>query len=360
MYILLAILMFSFLIFIHELGHFATAKLFGVQVNEFSLFMGPAIFKKQVGETLYAIRTIPIGGYCAMEGEDGESDNPRAFGRAKWWKKLIILVAGAFMNFVAGFAIFWILFGTTPGYEYIPEPVISGFYEGNAIEGEEGLQVGDKLYSIDGERVYTSSNISLLLNPQLGLSDDPAIHDIEVIRDGKKVLLEDFRMETRLIETEDGPRELYGMQLTAEPRTFLSGLRYSWNSTIDTVRTVRLSLQMLLNGTAGFKDVGGPVMIVQTISQTAANSASTAAAILNVLYFCGFIAVNLAVMNLLPIPALDGGRAVCVLLNTAYEGVTHKKIDPKYEGYLHGAGMVLLLGLMALVTFKDIFTIFRG
>ena len=102
MYILLAILMFSFLIFIHELGHFATAKLFGVQVNEFSMFMGPAIFKKQVGETLYAIRTIPIGGYCAMEGEDGESDNPRAFGRAKWWKKLIILVAGAFMNFVAG------------------------------------------------------------------------------------------------------------------------------------------------------------------------------------------------------------------------------------------------------------------
>ncbi len=318
MYILLAILMFSFLIFIHELGHFTTAKLFGVQVNEFSLFMGPAIFKKQVGETLYAIRTIPIGGYCAMEGEDGESDNPRALGRASWWKKLIILVAGAAMNFLAGFLIFWFLFGTTAGYTSIPQPVISGFYEGNTIEGEQGFQVGDEIYSIDGERVYTSANISMLL--MLNRSDKPGTHDVEVIRDGEKLLLEDFKMERTLVQTEMGPQELYGMKLTTVPRTFLNGLEYSWNSTIDTVRMVRLSLQMLLDGTAGFKDVGGPVMIVQTITKTAENSGSTAAAMLNVLYFCGFIAVNLAVMNLLPIPALDGGRVVCVILTTVYEG----------------------------------------
>ncbi len=358
MYILLAILMFSFLIFIHELGHFMTAKLFGVQVNEFSVFMGPAIFKKQVGETLYSIRTIPIGGYCAMEGEDGESDNPRALGRAAWWKKLIILVAGAAMNFLAGFLIFWFLFGTTPGYEVIPQPIISDFYEGNTIEGENGLRVGDEIYSIDGERIYTTSNISFLL--QMNLSDNPGTHDIEVIRSGEKVMLEDFKMEAHTVETEDGPRKLYGMKLSATPRTFLSGLEYSWNTTVDTLRMVRISLQMLLNGTAGFKDVGGPVMIVQTISQTAENSGSTAAALLNVLYFCGFIAVNLAVMNLLPIPALDGGRAVCVLLTAAYEGLTHKKIDPKYEGYLHAVGMIVLLVLMALITFKDIFNIFRG
>lgn len=358
MYILLAILMFSFLIFIHELGHFTTAKLFGVQVNEFSLFMGPALFKKQVGETLYAIRTIPIGGYCAMEGEDGASDNPRAFARAAWWKKLIILVAGAAMNFLAGFLIFWFLFGATAGYTNIPQPIISDFYEGNTIEGEHGLRVGDEIYSIDGERIYTSSNISMLLT--LNRSDNPGTHDIVVIRNGEKLLLDDFKMERTLVQTEMGPQELYGMKLTAEPRTFLSGLKYSWNSTIDTVRMVRLSLQMLFDGTAGFKDVGGPVMIVQTITETAENSGSTAAALLNVLYFCGFIAVNLAVMNLLPIPALDGGRVVCVILTTAYEGLTHKKLDPKYEGYLHAAGMMLLLVLMALVTFKDIFNIFRG
>ena len=358
MYILLAILMFSFLIFIHELGHFATAKLFGVQVNEFSMFMGPAIWKKQKGETLYAIRTIPIGGYCAMEGEDGESDNPRAFGRARWWKKLIILVAGAAMNFLAGFLIFWGLVGLTRGYEQIPVPVISQFYEGNTIEGADGLQVGDEIVTIDGEKIYTTSNISLLLN--LNRSHTPGVHDIGIIRGGEKLLLEDFPMEKTMIETEYGKQEMYGMQLSLESRTFGNALHYAWNTTVDTVRMVRISLQMLLDGSAGFKDVGGPVMIVQTISQTAEHSGSTAAAMMNVMYFCAFIAVNLAVMNLLPIPALDGGRAVCVVLTTAWEGLTHKKLDPKYEGYLHMAGMFVLLTVMALVTFKDIFNIFRG
>lgn len=357
MYILLAILMFSFLILIHELGHFTTAKLFGVQVNEFSLFMGPAIFKKKIGETLYSIRTIPIGGYCAMEGEDGVSDNPRAFARVCWWKKLIILVAGAAVNFLAGFLIFWFLFGTTAPYENLPQPVISGFYEGNTIQGPDGLQTGDEIYSIDGERIYTSSNISMLL--ALNRSDHPGTHDIVVIRDGKKVVLDDFAMERTLVQTEAGPQELYGMSLSIAPRTFLGSLKYAWNATIDTVRMVRISLQMLFDGTVGFKDLGGPVMIVQTMTDTAEQSPSTAAALINILYFCGFIAVNLAVMNLLPIPALDGGRAVCVILTAAYEGLTHKKIDPKYENFLHTAGMLVLLTLMALVTFKDIFNIFR-
>ena len=358
MYILLAILMFSFLIFIHELGHFVTAKLSGVQVNEFSMFMGPAIWKKQKGETLYAIRCIPIGGYCAMEGEDEDSDSPRSFNKAAWWKRLIILVAGAAMNFAAGFLIFWGLFGLTSGYETIPMPVISGFYEGNTIEGEAGLRTGDEIYSIDGERVYVSSNISFLLS--MGLSDKAGTHDLVVIREGKKVELDDFVMEKQLCQTESGEQLLYGMKLTTESRTFLSGLRYAWANTLDTVRMVKLSLQMLLNGQAGLSDVGGPVMIVQTISQTAENSSSTSAALLNVLCFCAFIAVNLAVMNLLPVPALDGGRAVCLLLTTAVEAVTKKKINPKYEGYLHGAGMIVLLGFMALVTFKDIFNIFKG
>ena len=358
MYILLAILMFSFLIFIHELGHFTTAKLFGVQVNEFSMFMGPALWKKQKGETLYAIRTIPIGGYCAMEGEDGESDNPRAFGRAKWWKKLIILVAGAAMNFLAGFLIFWGLVALTGNYENLPVPVISQFYEGNTIEGADGLQEGDEILSIDGEKVYITSNISLLLN--LNRSGIPGVHDIEILRGGERLMLENFTMEKAVIETEYGPQEMYGMMLSTVPRTFTGALRYAWNVTVDTVRMVRISLEMLIDGTAGFKDVGGPVMIVQAMSQTAEHSGSTSAAMLNVLYFCAFIAVNLAVMNLLPIPALDGGRAVCVVLTTAWEGLTHKKIDPKYEGYLHMAGMFVLLAVMALVTFKDIFNIFRG
>ena len=358
MYIFLAILMFSFLIFIHEFGHFFTAKLFGVQVNEFSMFMGPAIWKKQVGETLYAIRCIPIGGYCAMEGEDEDSDNPRSFQKALWWKRLIILVAGAALNFAAGFLIYWGLFGLTANYEVLPMPVISGFYEGNTISGENGLQVGDEILSVDGEKVYISSNISFLL--EMNLSDDPATHDLVVLRQGQEVQLENFAMEKTLVQTEKGEQLLYGMMLTTQPRTFLSGLKFAWANTMDTVRMVRLSLQMLLGGQAGINDVGGPVMIVQTVSEAAASSGSARGAILNVLSFCAFIGVNLAVMNLLPIPALDGGRAVCLLLTAGFEKLSGRKLDPKYEGYLHGAGMILLLGFMALVTFKDIFNIFRG
>ncbi len=357
MYIFLAILMFSLLIFVHELGHFVTAKLSGVQVNEFSMFMGPAIFKKQVGETLYAIRCIPFGGYCAMEGEDEDTDNPRSFQKAAWWKRLIILLAGAFMNFVCGWLIFALLYSLSPHYEYLTQPVISSFYEGSAVEGENALQVGDEFYSIDGERVYTSANVSLLLN--LNLSDDGQTHDIVVIRDGEKVLLENLPMEKREFETESGKQLLYGMNMTVEERTFGSALRYAWANTMDTVRMVRLSLGMLFTGKAGLKDMSGPAGIVDQINQVATNSGSVSLALVNVFYFTGFIAINLAVMNLLPVPALDGGRAVCVVLTGIFEGVTKKKLNPKYEAYLHGAGMIALLGLMAIITFKDIFTIFR-
>ena len=357
MYIFLAILMFSLLIFVHELGHFVTAKLSGVQVNEFSMFMGPAIFKKQVGETLYAIRCIPFGGYCAMEGEDEDSDNPRSFQKADWWKRLVILLAGAFMNFVCGWLIFAMLYGLSPHYAYLTEPVIDSFFEGNAIEGENGLQVGDEFYSIDGERVYISSNVSMLLN--LNLSDDGRTHDIVVIRNGEKVLIENLPMEKREFETESGKQLLYGMNMTLRERTFGSAMAYAWANTLDTVRMVKLSLGMLLSGQAGLQDISGPAGIVDQINQVAENSASVSLALVNVFYFTGFIAVNLAVMNLLPIPALDGGRAVCVVLTAGWEKLTKKKLNPKYEAYLHGAGMVLLLGLMALVTFKDIFTIFR-
>lgn len=358
MYIFLAILMFSLLIFVHELGHFVTAKLSGVQVNEFSIFMGPAIFQKQKGETLYSIRCIPFGGYCAMEGEDDDSDNPRSFGKAAWWKKLIILVAGAAMNFLFGLLIFFVLFGPSSPAEVLPEPVISGFYQGNQIEGAQGLRAGDRFYSIDSERVYTSSDISFLLG--MNLSDEPGVHDIVVIRNGEKILLDDFRMTQVPVQTENGVQELYGMKLSVVPKTFVSAMKYAWNNTIDTVRMVRISLQMLLTGKAGIQDVGGPVMIIQTVSETAANSGSFDAAMRNILYFSGFIGVNLAVMNLLPIPALDGGRALGVLLTTGIEAVTRKKLNPKYEAYVHGAGMIVLLGFMALIMFKDIFNIFRG
>lgn len=352
MSVLFAVILFSFLIFIHELGHFVAAKLSGVQVNEFSMFMGPVILKKQVGKTLYALRCIPIGGFCAMEGEDEDTDNPRSFQKAAWWKRLIILVAGAAMNFVAGLALFGIVYAPADQFAV---PVIDFFEEGCVLQSEDGLQPGDRILKVDGNRVFVSSDFSTILSLNPG-----EVHDLVVERNGEQVLLDDFHLVKAEFPNEDGTMSLrYGFSFILQNGTFGNKLSYIWNLAMSNVQMVKLSIQMLLSGQAGLKDLGGPVMIVDQMAQVAEASPTMLDALLNMLYFGGFLAINLAVMNLLPIPALDGGRAVCLLITAAVEGITGKKINPKYEGYLHGLGMILLLGLMAIVMFKDIFVIFK-
>lgn len=352
MAVVFAILLFSFLIFIHEFGHFIAAKLFGVQVNEFSMFMGPALVKWKKGETQYSIRCIPIGGYCAMEGENEDTDSPRSFMKAAWWKRLIILLAGVFMNFVVGVLITGIL--------YIPVkqvvlPTIASFDSYCTVNGENGLQVGDRFFKIDGERIYTRSDVNLILSMNPG-----DIHDIVVIRGGEKVSLPDFQMQWHGIQDEDGvTRQYVGIGFTVKDADLPTKLDCAWKDSCNILRTVRLSLKMILTGQAGISDVTGPVGIVQMMSQTAKESESAQSAIWNLLYFASFLAINLAVMNLLPIPALDGGRVVGLLLTTAAEKITRKKINPKIESYIHGVGMVILLVFMALILFKDIFVIFK-
>ena len=352
MSVLFAIILFSFLIFIHELGHFVAAKLSGVQVNEFALFMDPAIFKKQVGETLYSLRCIPIGGYCAMEGEDEDTDNPRSFQKASWWKRLIILVAGAAMNFIAGLALFLIVY--LPADQFAV-PVIDFFEEGCVLQSEDGLQVGDRILEVDGEKVFVSSDFSMILSLKGG-----EVHDLLVERNGEKIFLDDFHMvKAEFPDPEGGSSVRYGFNFSLEDGSFVNTLSYVWGNAMSNVQMVKLSIQMLFSGQAGLDDLGGPVMIVDQMAQVAQSSPTAIDALLNMLYFGGFLAINLAVMNLLPIPALDGGRAVCLLITAAVEGITRKKLNPKYEGYLHAAGMILLLGLMAIVMFKDIFVIFK-
>ncbi len=353
MIILFAILLFSLLVVVHELGHFITAKLSGVQVNEFSIFMGPAIFKKQVGETLYALRCIPFGGYCAMEGEDGDSENPRAFTSVAWWKRLLILVAGSFMNFVAGLVLLAVVVAPA---EQILMPEVDSYESWSTIFHENGLQQGDRFLEVDGEKIYVASDFSLILSLNPG-----DVHDLVVERNGQKVYLEDFLMEKHPVENEDGTVSyLYGFTFAYAPATLGQKIGYVWNSAIDYIRTVRLSLKMLVSGQAGISDMSGPVGIVQQMSQTAQSAQSTQAAIMTLVSYGAMIAVNLAVMNLLPLPALDGGRAFCLLITVAAEKITGKKVDAKYEAYLHGAGMILLLGLIAVITFKDILGLFKG
>lgn len=352
MTIVFAIILFSLLIFVHELGHFAAAKFFGIQVNEFALFMGPAIWKKQVGETLYAVRTIPIGGYCAMEGEDGESESPRSFQKAAWWKRLIVLVAGAAMNFLAGVLLMALFYLPV---EQVVDPVIASFEPFATVNQAGGLAVGDRILEVDGEKIYVQSDFQLILGLNPG-----DVHDLVVEREGRKVVLDGFLMEKHPVTDASGAqRMLYGMNFTLAELNLFGKLEQAWYQCLDTVRLVRLSLQMLISGQAGLRDMSGPVGIVQQMSQVAQASPTVWDAVLNMVYFGAFIAINLAVMNLLPIPALDGGRIVGVLITALVEAVTHKKVDPKYEGYLHGAGMAFLLALMAMIMFKDIFVIFQ-
>ena len=353
MAILFAILLFSFLIFIHELGHFAVAKLSGVQVNEFAMFMGPAIFKKKIGETVYSLRCIPIGGYCAMEGEDKDSDSPRSFQKAAWWKRFLILIAGAAMNFLTGLVIIAIVLSYYGQYTTTQVAELDPWSTANC---EGGLQAGDTIVRFNGKKIdiYEDFSLSTVL-----LKDGN--YDITVIRNGEKLELKDVPMIRQEVTNKNGTKSMkYGLQFTRAESTPLNVVQRIWPTATMYVDSVFVSLKMLVTGQASLTDMSGPVGIVDMMTETASAAKSTGAAIIGMLDFGGLIAINLAVMNLLPLPALDGGRVVCLLLTTAIEAITKKKLDPKYEGYIHAAGMILLLLIMAVVMVKDIVFLFKG
>ena len=348
MTILFAILLFSFLIFIHELGHFVAAKASKVRVNEFSMFMGPAIFKKQVGDTLYAVRCIPIGGYCAMEGENEDTDDPHSFQKADWWKRLIILVAGSFMNFLTGVVLIAIVLSCSKSYT--DTKLVTVEPDSSVVEG--GLQTGDRIISLNGTKVDIYADLAL----EMHFLED-GNYEVTVERNGQKVKLLDVPFVKK--DFGDGNGVRYGLSFGVEKTTAKSVLRQIWPETRYQIKSVILSLKMLFTGQAGVKDMAGPVGIVQMMSETVESVDTVRAQILTSLSFGSMIAINLAMMNMLPIPALDGGRVLGLLLTCAIEKITRKKLDAKYEGYIHGIGMVLLLALMAVILFKDIFVIFK-
>lgn len=351
MYIIIAIIIFGILIAIHEFGHFTAAKLCGVKVEEFAIGMGPALFKKQKGETVYALRILPIGGFCAMAGEDEESDDPRAFTNQGFWKKFVILCAGSFMNLVLGIVLILIMYA---GAQAFVTPTIDHFMDGCPYEGAEAMQAGDTFYSIDGQRIYLVSDVSSFLMRGDG------VYDIVMLRDGEKVELKDFALTTKTYAeyANEGPK--YGFVFGYTEATFGTKLEYTWNTTLEFSRLVWLGLGDLINGKVGLKDMSGPVGIVDMMNEVGQQAESAKAAADNLLYISAFIAVNLAIMNMLPIPALDGGRVFLMIVTVIIEAVSSKKLDPKYEGYIHLGGMVLLLGLMALVMYNDIAKLITG
>lgn len=354
LYTILAILMFGLLIAVHEFGHFITAKLSGVRVNEFAIGMGPRLFHRKKGETEYTLRAFPIGGFCAMEGEDEDSQDPRAFGKQGFWKKVLILVAGSAMNFLAGLLVLIFLTSQSSAF-YVP--VVGELYEGFPLEGEQGLMVGDRIRSINGFPILTYSDMIMCLDRAAG-----APMDLVIERGGTTLRLNDFPLEKQEYVIGGETYNIFGIVPDVEEGTLWVKLRESVYSSIDFVFMVWIGLGDLVNGRAGIQDMAGPIGIVGAMTEAGTAAESTggiSAGLRSVIYFLSFIAVNLAVMNLLPLPALDGGRIFLLIVGTLFTKVTGRILNPKYEGYVHMVGLVLLLGLMAVVAFNDILRLLR-
>lgn len=341
---MVAILFFGLLISIHELGHFTFAKLFKVKVNEFALGMGPAIFKKKKGDTLYALRLLPIGGFVSMEGEDEDSQDENAFNRKNVWQRIIIVAAGAVMNLILGVVIVATVLSMEDliGTNQIIE------FEKNAISQQTGLKEGDEIIEIDGHRVFSDMDISFLM----GRSDD-GVFDMTVLRDGKKTELKDVTFKTE----KDGKYTFitYDFVILGEEPTVLNVMSNAVKRSASIARLVWLSLFDLVTGRYGLTDLSGPVGTVNVIANAAAEAAVSRDGLISALTIMAFISINIGIFNLLPLPALDGGRLFFLLI----EGIRRKPINPKYEGYIHGAGLALLLLLMLVVTFNDILNLIR-
>lgn len=343
--IVIGVLLFSFLIFFHELGHFIFAKASGIRVNEFSLGMGPKLFGFQRGETLYALRLFPIGGFCAMEGEDGESSDERAFGNKPVWKRILVIVAGGVFNMILGFLMLVILTGQE---DVFATTTIAKFADTSAAQ-TAGAQVGDRIVEINGYTVRTDQDLSF----GFAMADPEAI-TMKVMREGETVELGPFSMAA---EGEDGETKTLSLDFWVEPgqRTFWNVLERSALKTGSMVRMVLASLKGILTGRFGFNEMAGPVGTAQAISKMAQMGLESGfgEAVNNILYMMILITVNLGVVNLLPLPALDGGRLLFLL----WELITRKPVPPKYEGYVHAIGFILLIGLMLVVTGNDIWRI---
>lgn len=336
-----AILIFAVLIFVHELGHFIVAKLTKVKVNEFALGMGPKIFSKQFGETVYSIRLFPIGGFCALEGEDGESVSDRAFSKKKPLPRLAVLVAGAFMNILLGFVLLCVV---SFGQKTYVAPVIEEVVAGGAAE-EAGMRQNDEILSVNGRRVHINEDLmwELSNNP----NQDGKL-DIKVKNNGE---VRNFSV----LPKEQNGNLSYGLLLKTETNSVGATLKNAFYRTGFYSRVVVDSFVNLVRGKLSFSDVSGPVGIVSEIGSAVENVRETGwEGFVNLLYLAILLTINLGVFNLLPIPALDGGRIFFVLI----ELVRRKPIPVEKEALVHFIGFALLILLSILIAFQDVFKLF--
>ena len=375
--ILAALLVFSAVIAIHEFGHFTVAKLCGIQVNEFSIGMGPVLWKKNHKGTQYSLRALPVGGFVALEGEespesqqaeaardarednfssskhelnilstesDGEVQEKPAgipLNEAPVWQRVLVMVAGAVMNFVLGFVVLVILI--TAQNEPITSKTIYAIQDG-ALCGQTGLQAGDKVLAVNGRRCFVANDILYELVRTQSYSAD-----FTVLRDGQKVQLPGVQFDTW--QDEKGETHMsIGFSVYGLEKTPGNVLREAGNSVLYYGRIVFTSLVDLVRGRESINNLSGPVGIVSAIGQAASYGWQ------DLLELLALITVNLGILNLLPFPALDGGKVVFLVI----EGVTGHAVPEKLQSVLTLATFGLLFGLMLFATYNDILRLITG
>lgn len=341
--IVFAVLFFCFIILIHELGHFTAAKLCHVKVDEFSIGMGPKLAQFGKHETKYTLRLFPIGGYCAMEGEDEESSDGRAFSNRPIWQRIIIVIAGATMNLILGFIIICILLSTQ---NLIGTRTIAGFSK-DAVSNSS-LKAGDEILSINNMHCISDYDI------QIGLMrDDDGVVNFTVKRNGKKTTLNDVKFKTEKSDKAYGKNKIvidYDFSILGVKPSFLNIIGSGFRESVSFARLVFISLYDLFSGHVGFSELSGPIGTVKIVAE------STSYGLQNVMFILAFISINIGVFNLLPIPALDGGRLFILIIR----GVTRGKVKIKHENIINTVGLVLLLALIAVVSVNDVANIFKG
>lgn len=326
MTIIYALLIICVLIFFHELGHFMAAKACGVKVNEFAIGMGPKLLKKQKGETLYSVRAFPLGGFCAMEGEDEDSQDERAFNRKSVWKKAIIIVAGAAMNLIIAI----ILMIAVNYMNGVPTTTISQVEE-NSPAYTAGIQKGDKILSINDKKINSWDDVQAVKN---------AVNTREL---NIKVQRKDTELNIKTTLKENDRNKIIGIVPVSEKnivKAIANGPSATWNM----AKSMYSGLYSLITGKVSAKELSGPVGIVYLINKGISRGFAT------VLYLTSLISLNLAIINMLPLPALDGGRLLMVIIRR----LTGKAISSKVEGVIHAVGLGLLLLLTIYVTWNDI------
>ena len=349
-YLLITVLLMGVLVFVHELGHYLTARACHVTIYEFSIGMGKRLagFTSKKTGIQYSLRLFPVGGYVSMAGEDetkeGEENDPNTFNKKSPWQRIVILAAGAGMNVLVGFLAMLVLTAgmSLSGYR-LPSTTVGDFAQG-APSYVSGLELGDRILSIDGVKVHTGYDLSyeIMFNGYRPV-------DVIVEREGQKILIQDVRFPTG----EENGILLGGMDFSvlAAETTVGNILETSFWRGVSSIKMVFDSLGGMITGRFGLKDLSGPIGMTTAVQDVA----SQPMAGWNILYLFAVIAMNLGVMNLMPLPALDGGRLFFRFVEILRFG---KPVNEKVEATIHGVGMMLLLGLMVLIACKDVFMLF--